>query len=91
MYAITFELTPSPTENDDRFNSIQSIMVALGFKQIQKNIYVTGHASNPLVCVYQAINTLSNIDWLTQSLKSIYSFQMQELSNFTKIVKNESP
>lgn len=92
MYAIVFdieiyELKKNYGESyNSAFDEIKSQMKELGFKWIQGNFYITKETET-LTVVYKAIQKLSSIQWFKKSVRDIRAFKVDDLSDFTGIVK----
>ena len=92
MFAISFDMVISDLKlhygepyNPANFE-IKVLLEQLGFEWIQGSTYLT--QSNDLGTLYKAIVELSKIEWFKKSVRDIRGFKVENLSNFTEIVKN---
>jgi virulence-associated protein VapD len=96
MYAIIFELEPSSLRKhygepyNKAYDEIRQELETLGFVWIQGSLYVNYNCENGLTTVYKAINKVASIDWFKESVRDIRAFKVEDWSNFTEIVKDES-
>ena len=94
MYAIAFDLKIDDLkkEHGDPYNraydEIRQELESIGFEWTQGNVYISKSQENSLTVVYKAINRLSNIDWFKKSVRDIRAFKVEDLSDFTEIVRN---
>ena len=57
------------------------------FVWLNGSVYVNYHGKNSLVYVYKVINRLSTLYWFKKSVRDVTVFKIENLSNFTNIVK----
>ena len=94
MYAISFDLKIDVLKKvygeqyNNAYSEIHHELKALGFDCWKQGcIYITKEESGSLATVYKAINRLSSIKWFKESVRDIHAFKVEDLSDFTDIVK----
>ncbi len=93
-YAIVFDLKVDELKKtygelyNTAYKEIKKELAVFEFEWIQGSLYIETNDANNLAKVYQAINRLSQIDWFKQSVRYIKAFKIEDLSDFTEIIKN---
>lgn len=96
MYAIAFDLEVAKLKEHygDPYNSayleIGKELKTLGFEWTQGSLYLSNNDKNSLADVYKAINRLSKISWFAKSVRDLRAFKVEDWSDFTDIVKDET-
>ncbi len=95
MYAITFDLNVDDLRKyygepyNSAYDEIRKDLEELGFEWMQGSVYMSTNEKDSLTSVYKAINKLSKIEWFKKSVRDIRAFKVEDLSDFTEIVKSE--
>lgn len=95
MYAIAFDLNVDDLRKfygepyNSAFAEIRKDLEYLGFEWMQGSVYLSTNEKDSLTNVYKAINKLSKIEWFKKSVRDIKAFKVEDLSDFTEIVKSE--
>ena len=90
MYAISFDLKVNELKKyfDVRFylgyEEIRKELESFGFEFTLNSMYTT---TGNLTSVYKVINHLSKIDWFKTTVRKIYVFKLEDLSDFTDVIK----
>ena len=90
MFAITFRVDEGTPLTKEQEEEIASIFEKLLFRWHTGNSYgglYLADEKNPLACCYEAINKLSRLPWLKESIEYLGWFRVEDLTNFTKIIK----
>lgn len=92
MYAISFdfnsdELKKEYGDTSKAYNEIEKELEKFDFVWLNGSVYVNYHGKNSLAYVYKVINRLSTLYWFKKSVRDITVFKIENLSNFTPIVK----
>lgn len=93
MYAIVFDLEKESLEQyfqdtyKTAFDEIDEELRQYGFEKAVAGIYINPSERDGLRDVYRAIKGLSNINWFKKSLRDISVFKIEDLSDFTSIIK----
>ena len=96
MYAIAFDLKIDDLKKEygepynKAYDEIRQEWELLGFEWTQGSLYISINEKDTLTNVYKAINKLSNIKWFRNSVRDIRAFKVEDYSNFTDIVKDNS-
>lgn len=96
MYAIAFDLKIDDLKKEygepynKAYDEIRQELELLGFEWTQGSLYISINEKDTLTNVYKAINKLSNIKWFRNSVRDIRAFKVEDYSNFTDIVKDNS-
>lgn len=69
------------------FDEIAEELEQYGFEKAVAGIYINPSERDGLRDVYRAIKGLSNINWFKKSLRDISVFKIEDLSDFTSIIK----
>lgn len=91
MFAISFDLTVADTELhhpkgvSQAYAEIGAILGDHGFLRIQGSLYVTD--SEDMAKLFLAIQTLKSKPWFPNSVRDIRAFRIEQLSDFTGVVK----
>lgn len=96
MFAIAFDINTECLKDDkvypwaynNAYSEIQTILYESGFTRTQWSVYLTWKDWN-ITNVYKAIDSLKKIDWFVECVRDIRAFEVQNWSDFTKIVKGE--
>ncbi|MBN0919596.1 virulence protein [[Mycoplasma] gypis] len=72
----------------DGYEEIRSILRRYGFHWLSNSFYYSRSLNN-LANMYRAIRSLKRIDWFKKSLISFNVFKMDDLSDFTELMKDE--
>ena len=92
MLAISFDIVISDlrTHYGDSYNrayyEIKNLLENHSFEWFQGNTYIT--QSDDLCTLFEAISSLSKIEWFKKSVRDIRAFIVESLSDFTDTVKN---
>ena len=98
MYAIIFNFdfnTLKKHFNDDQNGHTIALLELtkelsnINFKCIQDGFFITTDESNPLSTLHKGINKLASIKWFKNSVIDLRAFKVENLSDFTDIVKNK--
>ena len=94
MYAISFDMEVAKLKEhygepyNPAYDEIRKTMGDLGFEWVQGSLYLATEKKNNLTYVYKAIDSLKKIEWFKKSVRNIRAFKVEDLSDFTDIVKN---
>lgn len=90
-YAIIldFDKTNLSLPYDEALSNIHNVMDQFQFKTLTNNIYVCTSSKNQLSLLYMLVQELSKITWLKTSLISLKAFKMDNISDFTDIIKGK--
>ena len=90
-YAIIldFDKTNLSLPYDEALSKICDVMDSFQFKPLTNNIYVCTSSKNQLPLLYMLVQELSKITWLKISLISLKAFKMDNISDFTDIIKGK--
>lgn len=88
-YAITFNIDQGqlPISYEEAINNIRNTLFPQQFKEITDKFYICTAETNQLVCLYLAVQNLSKLSWLQTSLITIKAFKIEDISDFTNIIK----
>ena len=88
-YAIIldFDKTNLSLPYDEALSNIRNVMVQFQFKPLTNNVYVCTSSKNQLALLYMLVQELSKITWLKPSLVTLKAFKMDNISDFTDIIK----
>lgn len=88
-YAIIldFDKTNLSLPYDEALSNIRNVMVQFQFKPLTNNVYVCTSLKNQLALLYMLVQELSKITWLKHSLTTLKAFKMDNISNFTDIIR----
>lgn len=93
MYAIVldlnFEILKNHFEDPHKiaFDEISHELNEFAFEKTTGNIFIHRLEKDGLKDLYCAINSLSKISWLKESLREVHAFKIENWSNFTSIIK----
>lgn len=93
MYAIVldlnFEILKNHFEDPHKiaFDEISHELKGFAFEKTTGNIFIHRLEKDDLRDLYCAINSLSKISWLKESLRELHAFKIEDWSNFTSIIK----
>ncbi|WP_322627561.1 hypothetical protein [Aedoeadaptatus coxii] len=93
MYAIVldlnFEILKNHFEDPHKiaFDEISHELKGFAFEKTTGNIFIHRLEKDGLRDLYCAINRLSTISWLKESLRELRAFKIEDWSNFTSIIK----
>ena len=92
MYAISFdfnsdELKKEYGDTSKAYDEIEKELEKFDFVWLNGSVYVNYYGKNSLVYIYKVINRLSTLYWFKKSVRDIAVFKIENLSNFTPIVK----
>ena len=81
-YAIIldFDKTNLSLPYDEALSNIRNVIVQFQFKPLTNNVYV---------CTSSKIQELSKITWLKSSLVTLKAFKMDNISDFTDIIRGK--
>lgn len=90
-YAIIldFDKTNLSLPYDEALSNIRNVMDQFQFKTLTNNIYVCTSSKNQLALLYMIVQKLSKINWLKPSLVTLKAFKMDNISDFTDIIKGK--
>ena len=90
-YAIVLNLdkTNLSLPYDEALSKICDVMDSFQFKPLTNNIYVCTSSKNQLALLYMLVQELSKITWLKPSLVTLKAFKMDNISDFTDIIKGK--
>lgn len=90
-YAIIldFDKTNLALPYDEALSNIRNVMDQFQFKTLTNNIYVCTSSKNQLALLYMLVQELSKINWLKPSLVTLKAFKMDNISDFTDIIKGK--
>lgn len=90
-YAVILDIdnTKLPLPYNDASSNIRSVMASFHFKPLTLNLYVCISPENQLSLLYMLVQELSKITWLKPSLVTLQAFKMDNISDFTDIIKGE--
>lgn len=88
-YAIIIDIdkTKLPFSYEEAINNIRHTILPLQIKEITDKFYVCTAETNKLVNLYLAIQKLSKLSWLQTSLITLKAFKIEDISDFTNIIK----
>lgn len=91
VYAVILDIdnTKLPLPYDDALSNIRSVMASFQFKPLTLNLYVCTSSENQLALLYMLVQELSKITWLKPSLVTFQAFKINNISDFTGIIKGE--
>jgi len=91
MYAVAFDLTVVDTELNhpkgvsQAYTEIGAILGEHGFRRVQGSLYVTD--DEDMANLFLAIQSLRARTWFPKSVRDIRAFRVEQLSDFTAVVK----
>ena len=90
-YAIIldFDKTNLSLPYDEALSNIRNVMDQFQFKTLTNNIYVCTSSKNQFALLYMLVQELSKINWLKPSLVTLKAFKMDNISDFTDIIKGK--
>lgn len=90
-YAIIldFDKTNLSLPYDEAISNIRNVIVQFQFKPLTNNVYVCKSSKNQLTLLYMLVQELSKITWLKSSLVTLKAFKMDNISDFTDIIKGK--
>jgi virulence-associated protein VapD len=90
-YAIIldFDKTKLSLPYDEALCNIRNVMVQFQFKTLTNNVYICTSSKNQLALLYMLLQELSKITWLRFSLVTLKAFKMDNISDFTDIIKGK--
>ena len=90
-YAVILDLdkTSLSLPYNEALNKICDVMESFQFKPLSNNIYVCTASKNQLALLYMLVQELSKITWLKPSLVTLKAFKMDNISDFTDIIKGK--
>ncbi|MDR1341358.1 MAG: virulence protein [Prevotellaceae bacterium] len=94
MYAITFDMVVADLKEhygepyNNAYYEIKTILRNYEFYNTQGSVYLT--EKTDMANLYRAIGALKKIEWFRKSVRDIRVFRVEDWSNFTDIVKEES-
>jgi virulence-associated protein VapD len=92
MFAIAFDLVVTDTAQNhpkgvsQAYADIGATFANFGFDRVQGSLYTT--PSEDLANLFGAITALKALLWLPASVRDIRAFRVEQLSDFTKLVKS---
>jgi virulence-associated protein VapD len=93
MFAIAFDMVVADLElhygtpYHSAYYEIRQVLKKHTFEWVQGSTYVT--ASNDLSVVFDAITSLSEIEWFAKSVRDVRGFEIHNWSDFTASVKRK--
>lgn len=90
-YAIIldFDKTHLSLTYDEALSNLRNIMLQFQFNPLTNNVYVCTSSKNQLALLYMLVQELSKITWLRSSLVTLKAFKMDNISDFTDIIKGK--
>ncbi|MCU4116893.1 virulence protein [Mycoplasma zalophi] len=95
MYGIVFylkkDLLKETYGNDDyhaAYEEIRAILRHYGFHWLSNSFYYSRNINN-LANIYKVIRILKTKEWFKKSLVSFNVFKMQDMSDFTQLIKDD--
>lgn len=90
-YAIIldFDKTNLSLLYDEALSNIRNVMVQFQFKPLTNNVYICTSSKNQLALLYMLVQELSKITWLKSSLVTLKAFKMDNISDFTDIIRGK--
>jgi virulence-associated protein VapD len=90
-YAIVLNLdkTNLSLPYDEALSKICDVMDSFQFMPLTNNIYVCTSSKNQLALLYMLVQELSKNTWLRSSLVTLKAFKMDNISDFTDIIKGK--
>ena len=90
-YAIIldFDKTNLSLPYDEALSNIRNVMDQFQFKTLTNNIYVCTSSKNQLALLFMLVQELSKINWLKPSLVTLKAFKMDNISDFTDVIKGK--
>lgn len=90
-YAIIldFDKTNLSLPYDEALSNIRNVIVQFQFKPLTNNVYVCTSPKNQLALLYMLVQELSKITWLKSSLVTLKAFKMDNISDFTDIIRDK--
>lgn len=92
MYALTFVVNSKEldTKHEEEFLlsylDMQKELKSCGLTRLVGDIYVTEN-KNSLASLYKAIRQLKKMDWFINCVSNVCAFKIDDISDFTQIVK----
>lgn len=88
-YAIIIDIDKAklPISYEEAIYNIRHTISPVQFKGITDKFYLCTAATNQLVCLYLAVQKLSKLSWLQNSLITLKAFKIEDISDFTNIIK----
>lgn len=88
-YAIIldFDKTYLSLTYDEALSNLRNIMLQFQFNPLTNNVYVCTSSKNQLALLYMLVQELSKITWLKHSLITLKAFKMDNISDFTDIIR----
>lgn len=74
---------------DEALSNLRNIMLQFQFNPLTNNVYVCTSSKNQLALLYMLVQELSKITWLRSSLVTLKAFKMDNISDFTDIIKGK--
>lgn len=93
MYAIIIDFNTDILTNyfedpcNMAFDEISHELKGFAFEKTTGNIFIHRLEKDGLKDLYRAINRLSTIPWLKDSIRELRAFKIEDWSNFTSIIK----
>ncbi len=69
------------------YDELRSELQQFEFEPLADNLYINTQERGSLATVYQAVNRLTSIEWLKNCVRFVKVCKIDELSDFTEIVK----
>ena len=88
-YAIIIDIDKAnlPSSYEEAINNIRQAILPLQFEGITDKFYLCRAETNQLAFLYLAIQKLSKLSWLQTSLITLKAFKIEDISDFTNLIK----
>lgn len=92
MFALSFDMVVADLKThygepyNNAYYEIRQVLEAKGFEWIQGSTYMT--KTDDLGKLFEAIQSLSKIDWFKKSVRDVRGYKVDNWSDFTNLVRN---
>lgn len=94
MFAVAFDLVVAETRKHHKvgvtaaYSEIGSVLESHGFVWKQGSLYISKNEN--LAELFKAINALKSLPWFPRSVRDIRAFRIEQWSDFTAMIKDET-
>ncbi len=88
MYAISFDLDPAIIHAQKMghiYSDIDNLLHQYGFQRLHNHVYC--YPKEDMAHVFNTLNALKNLAGFAEVVKEIYTFRMEQWSEFTSFIK----
>ncbi len=92
MYAIAFYLVVKDTQDyhpkgvQQAYTDIGAVLAKFGFVRTQGSLYT--NTNEDMANLFQAMNSLKQLAWISQSVRDIRAFRIEQWSDFTDFIRS---